>query len=319
MSVRGRRVFAVGASAYSWDDVVSAARVWGDWAQLERHAREGVAEERRAARHGEVISERAVDDAGREFRYARRLLAADEFRVWVARWGLTVEDWVAYLRRDLLRQASAGNLGSEASPPGGSDEEVQRVIWAEAVCSGGLERLARKLAERAAAHRKLTGSAPRGDYEGMEASFRRLCARAVTAEAIEEQIATNRMDWLRADVCRVALESEEAAREAAMGVRVDEMELGQVASDAGAVLARERLYLDSVDPELRRHLLSAQAGELIGPVSLQGEFWLLELLDKAAPSAEDPEIRARAERRLIERAAEEAVLSEVRWYEHPAD
>ena len=300
---------------YSWDDVVSAARVWGDWAQLERQAREGVAGERRAARRGEVLSERDVEAAGRKFRYARRLLAADEFRAWLARWGLTVEDWFSYLRRDRLRQASAGDLASGRSPNGGSGEEVQRAIWAEAVCSGALERLARKLAERTAAHRKLTGSEPGQDYEGMEASFRRLCARAVTAEAIEAQIAISRMEWLRADVCRMALQSEEAAREAALGVLVDEMELGQVASSAGAVLARERLYLDSVDPELRRHLLSAQVGELIGPVSLQGEFWLVEVLDKAAPSAEDPEIRARAERRLIERAAEEAVLSEVTWYE----
>ena len=311
MGVRERRVFAVGAQAYTWADVIAAGRAWGDWGEIERRARDGLARQRLAAERGYPFSEDDVDAAGREFRYERRLLAAEELYAWLEHWELTVAAWLDHLRRALLRAAPA--------EPQARDEPPPEVVWAEAVCSGALERLARKVAERAAAYRATTGTDPGGDHAGMQAAFEELTARAVSARAIEEQIAAHRLDWVEADVRRVTFPAEETAREAALCVRIDGLALAAVAEQAGLAMATQCVALEAAEPELQPHLLSAEPGDLIGPLALDGAFCLVEVADKRPPSAGDPDIVARAERLLRERAATDAVLSEVTWHEHLRD
>jgi hypothetical protein len=46
-----------------------------------------------------------------------------------------------------------------------------------------------------------------------------------------------------------------------------------------------------------------------------GGFQLIEVLDKRAPTAEDPEIRERAIQAIVRRAVEGEVVTRVQWHE----
>src|SRR2546430_3755971 len=135
--VLARVVFSAGGQDYRWSDVVTAARVWSRWAELGRATAGGIAAVRRL---NPPITQAALEDAEHAFRYARSLLAADEMQAWLANWGLAMEDWLAYLRRQI---AGAGGDPGDSPPDRGG--------WAGAVCSGGRAALARGLAERAGA------------------------------------------------------------------------------------------------------------------------------------------------------------------------
>jgi hypothetical protein len=256
----GEPAFAVGERRFRYADVVEAARDWGDWARIEALAREG----------GDPIDADA-------FRYARELLSGDEMRAWLARWHLDVEDWERWLAR-----------------------ELPRAVLVDAVCSGELERLTRRLAERVA----VCDSAD-------PARFAAWCEAAVTPMAIERVLSAHRLDWTRVRCVLLRTPDEGVAAEAALCVREDGRDLAGVAGDAGLELADERLYLS--DTTLGPRLTGARIGELVGPVAVGGELVLALVTERAAPSPEDPEIRARAREAVAERAVETELLRRVRW------
>jgi hypothetical protein len=103
-----RLLFTVGDRAYTWEDVVLAGHVWGEWAALEREVRAGLACLARLDDVGEDgdegedgLGDDELDAAAAEFRYARDLVAADDMHAWLTERGLTVEDWLDHIRRSL--------------------------------------------------------------------------------------------------------------------------------------------------------------------------------------------------------------------------
>ena len=334
----GRVVFSVGGAEYTWEDVVLAAESWGDWARLRERAREGVACLRRMdEEEEESLTAEEVESAANEFRYARDLVSADEMERWLDRWGLTVESWMDSIRSSLLRQKWSGELADVVSRYLPSDEEVERLMQTEAVCSGELMRLARELAGRAAAFEKEKGQAePGGTGRGkgekpslqagvpettarrerltrLDASFRRFRDRVVTPEAIRARIRSSQTDWTCLDLQCVSFPDEEAAREAAFCVREDAEGLEQVAGDANLQARRERVFIEDTDPEMRIHLVGAGKGELLGPIRSGDEFVLCLILDKVLPSSEDSEVAARAERAILKTLLEGEINDRVRW------
>jgi hypothetical protein len=272
MELLGELAFTVGERGFRYADVVDAARAWGDWAHVEERAREG----------GEPIDADA-------FRYDRELLSGDEMRAWLARWHVGVQDWERWLAR-----------------------EVPRDALVEAVCSGELERLTRRLAERAAvwdgAARNGTGAA---EWADLEAHFARWCAVAVTPEAIERVLSAHRLDWTRVRCRLLRTPDAGVAAEAALCVREDGRDLASVAAAAGLEPADERLYL--CDTALGPRLTGARVGELIGPVAVGGELVLALVTEREAPSPDDSETRARAREAVVRRAVETELLRRVRW------
>jgi len=271
-----RPVFTVGSRQFRWSDVAESV----DWETLRR----------KAAVTGESVDDAAVEEAGKRWRYDRSLVAGEEMEAWLERWDLQVADWRAFVRR-----SAAG----DAQPTG---EAGEREIWAEAVCSGELERAARDLAAREAA----TEAAG-----GMDA----LHASACGEKELESLLASMRADWIRVDCRTLTLSSENAAREAALCVRDDGLPLAVVAEQAGAELAEHRLILGDTDKALSEALMSARTGELLGPLPV-GERWVLILVEeKSDPTIDDLEIRQRLEQEAMRRALEREVVNRVRWHE----
>lgn len=318
----GQVVFSVAGAEYRWEDVVLAAELSGDWARLQERVREGIALLRRWEEEPDVLEESEIESAASEFRYQRDLISAEEMEEWLARWGLTAESWMDYVRGLLLRQKWSGDPAGLALGSSSEEGEIEERVLAEAVCSGELRRLASTLAGRAAIAAREAEDGPATPSTGLsrseslasfELSFQRFCEREVTPEAVEAQIRAGQADWTRLDCRCVSFPNEEAAREAALGVRIDGRTLDEVAGDAHGEIRREEFYIEEAPAESRDLFLGARKGELVGPVPIGDEFLLYLVLDKVLPSESDERVGLRARETVVTRLVEGEMNDRVKW------
>jgi hypothetical protein len=317
-------ILSVGGVTYLGSDLVRAARRWSDWAKLEDQIRQGLACVARADETDDDVGDEELQAAASEFRYERDLLSGEEMEVWLARWALDADDWMEYLRRGLLRERWATELAGTAARYSVEPEDVEEALPAEAICSGFLTRTARKLAGRAAAAARareegwLAEEAFEVDaevaLERIDAAFRQFCERIVTEAALAAQLASRRLDWIRMECQCLSLPTLESAREAALCVREDGMDLDEVAGSAGASVEAVSDFLEDWEPALRDSLLAAGAGALLGPIASGDGFLLVLVREKVLPSLEDPAVRSRAEERLLDAALAREMDTRVTWH-----
>jgi hypothetical protein len=342
-------VFTVEGESYRWRDVVFAAVRRGEWRAIARRVREGMACQRATEGSANALPAGVLDAAGREFRYARDLVTALSMEEWLTRWGITARDWTSYLRRAALRELFATELREMVKSHPVSDEDIAPHLMAEAICSGELERIARDLAGRAAgaaAAPEDDSSATNGNgsrpttrvfvgsheeaanvlnvdfadvmdltarFDRLEARFSRFRLASVSDRAVHDWLSGRKLDWVRFD-CRVmAFANREMASEAAAMLRDDGEGFTSVYVAAHAEPREELFFLDQMDPAIRDHFLSARAGDLVGPVRVNGEYALYLVREKILPSAHDPEVRRRAEEGVLHHALEQQLSHRVQW------
>jgi hypothetical protein len=314
-----RPVFTIDNETYSWSDVVASAWLRGDRPKLEQATRHGLACLRRLTASSEELDEQEASEAEARFRYARNLLSGEEMQAWLDLWELEVSEWRAYVRRAVLRERWAHELDETAARFPSADEEVEGALWAEAVCSGFLEEAARRLAGDLALATE-AGESLAGDREAVlartAAAAERAGADTATEEALSHEVAAQRLEWLRIEGDVLELPAEDLAREAALCIREDGRALAEVAAECGAEPRLLSVYMGEIERELASTLLAAREGELVGPVPRNGAFALLFVRTKAPPTLGDPEVRRKAEERVIARAVERAVATKVKWHEH---
>jgi hypothetical protein len=314
-ALAGRPVLTVAGRTYSWEDVLAAAELRGELLELERRTREGLACVRRAEAESSTPTADEVRAAATVFRYDRNLLAAEELEAWLEARGLTIGEWNRHLRRALLRERWRDELGKIVATFAVGDEKVEENLLAEAFCTSFLRNAADRLAEDAA-----LAAAAGAEPDGIATLTR--AADAVRARApepleVEQEIAAHALDWTRIEAETLELDDAEAAREAALCVRVDGRSLADVADDCGVAATTLVLYLADADPELRLALVSASPGELIGPLEREAGLTLLQLREKTEPRADDPELGARAAAALSARVVERELRDRVVWHERP--
>ena len=316
-----RSLFTVADRTYAWEDVLLAAELRGELGALERETRQGLGCLRRLASEAGELPSEALRAAATVFRYEHNLLAAEELETWLDAHGLTVSDWNGYLRRLLLRERWVDELEWIESEFAVGDEEVEAALPAEAVCTGFLRRAAERLAEDAALAASVDAVEDSPDRITLLAALMRAAdvvrARAPSAPEVEREVAARGLDWVRIEAETLELADAEAAREAALCVRVDGRPLTDVAEECGLPANALVLYLGDADPELRNALVSATPGELIGPIERGAGHILLQLRAKAAPSADDPELGHRAAAVLAARVIERELRDRVLWHERP--
>jgi hypothetical protein len=317
----GRPLFTVAGRTYAWEDVLIGAELRGELAVLERQARLGLACLRRLAAEPDALPPETLRAAAAAFRHEHNLLAADELDAWLAARDLTVADWNAYLRRLLLRELWAPELERIESVLAVGDDEVEAALPAEAACTGFLRRAAERLAEDAALIAEADAVEDAGDRAAFIAALTReadaVRTRPPSPADVDREVAAHALDWIRIDAVALELADAEAAREAALCVRVDGRSLADVAGDSGVPAGELVLYLEDVEPELRTPLVSARPGELVGPFEGPVGQLLLELRSKTAPSTADPELVRRASAVLTARAVERELRDRVVWHERP--
>ena len=357
-AISERRIFSVGESVYTWEDVVLAAALWGEWDDLRREVQGGLACLKRledVEDEEEALPEDEVSAAAAEFRYARDLIAAEDMEAWLEDRGLTAADWMDHIQRSLLIKKWAADLEGIQEEHPVDPEEVDQVIACDAICGGRAAAWAARLADRAAvgammfeerrdagpeteisehevrslleafpaaaADASLSGELPSVDpsrlaaLARLEVAWQRFAEGQVTPQAIREQVAAHGIDWTRLSVQSVLLRDPDSAREAALCIREDGRDPAEVAAESGAELTAGTWFLDEVEAGLRDHLLGARRGEVLGPLRLKDGFAVVSVLAKQPPVAEDPAVRARAERALLKRSVRSEVESRVRWNE----
>jgi hypothetical protein len=296
-AIESRDVFSVAGTVYTWGDVISAAKARGEWQEVERAAAA------RVAASGEPDPD-TVAEAGRRFRRQRDLLAADDLEDWLASWGLTPDDWWDYVRGSLAREGGAA-LRALGGPP-------ERAVAVEAICSGFLERAARRLAEDAAL---AAAAGERVELADLAPLGERRRAAAARPDALEREVEARRLDWTRFECDVLEVLDSNVADEAALCVRVDGQELAKVAAACGGAVTRLEVVLAEAGPELAPHLLATREEELVGPLEVNGAFALLLVRRRTPPSLEDPELRQRAEAEAVRRAVARELRTHVRWLE----
>jgi hypothetical protein len=350
----GQPLFTVGRRRYGRRDVIAAAILRGEWRPFVDQARAGLACARRLSDEAEEPDSFDLELAAREFREARGLVSSEDTEAWLARHGLSFEDWSAYLERSLLRRIWAGEIGDIVSRYGVGDEELGLILHAEAVCSGELQRFAETLADRAAVGERALGagfpaaaalddllvartarecaaalgspvpgpaSAPHWTGQAvelarMEATFQACVRHAITPEAVHAQIVAHRLEWIRLRWRCVVLRDEAAAREAVLCLRHDGELLDEVAERAGVTARVEEPLVERVDAAIRAAAISARPDDLLGPWPAADGFRLALLLAKAQPAESDAEVRRRAEEEIARSLVADAAKSVV-WHERP--
>jgi hypothetical protein len=314
-AVREAPVFSAGGRSFNWEDVIEAAGARGDWQELERQTRELLELERLVAAAGELPSTTEVSGAANAFRYERNLLAADELQHWLARWEISVDEWLAFIRRSLLTGRPA--VAEDTSV---SEGELARATWVRAVCSGELRTFARRFAEQIAVHVRLHDEAaptsPGGETFEPADEVDRFCRSQLTEQRLATEVAANLIGWTRLECHYLVHQDPVVLREAALCVTEDGRELDEVANDAALELKRVSFYLDDIEPSLRTRLLAARPGDLLEPAPMNDAYWLVLVVDRVPPTLEDAALRARAAQAITQRALAAEVSKTVRWHEH---
>ena len=336
-------VFTVEGEPYRWRDVILSAVRWGAWHALETQVVEAAACVKHAEATGQPLPDGVLDAEGREFRYALDLVSAKSMEDWLSRWGLSVNDWMGYLRRKQMRARWPELRRTLAEHHPLRDEDALRLTLVDAICSGELDKWARTLARRAAIHANgsdptsgavtepgsldswpfastlfgadtTTLHAAESRLRRMDDAFRQFRAAHVTARAVEAYVGLRHIDWVRVD-CRVmAFPDEGMAAEAALLLRDDGEGFTGVYSAAHTLPRADCFFLDQIDAGLRGAFLGARTGDLIGPMRVDGEYVLYLIEEKTLPTPLDPAVMRRAEEGVLEQALERQTTGRVRWH-----
>jgi hypothetical protein len=327
-------------------DVVLAAIGWSEWQRLERWLTEVLSCEADARNRGEKIAAGELRAEVVAFRRSRGLLAGEDYLRWLAERSLSSEDVIAHLERKAFHERSGSRRRKPPACGPRSLERIEQTIDAEAVLSGRLrswaERLARcaaaiggleargenpsadsspwngRLVEAASSSRtsgltaaEVAERAPRiAELLTAEGTFESLIA---TPGVIDQRLDLHRLDWQRLVWDEVIFDSEGAAREAAMMVREDGLELGEVVTLARVNSQPREAYWSEV-PELASLLLGGDEEELLGPFPSEGSWRLVALRSRVPVSSEIPELRDRARSELVEDALGRYLAGRVFWH-----
>ncbi len=344
-------VFSVEGDLYCWRDVILSAVRSGAWRDVERRARQGAACSHHAEATRGVLPSTAVDAASREFRYAHDLVTAHSMEEWLARRGLTAQEWTGYLRRDLYQRQWAAQPEDLAARYPIPDDEAATLAFVDAKCSFALETWARALAARAAAHTAVmstsyknggTATAPSADTEPeslppalpvralgtddsarlsaaagrlrkVEASVAAFRTSVVTEPALRSYVSARQLDWVRFGCRIMSFPDEGMAAEAALLLREDGEGFTAVYQVAHTVPKGAHFFLDDVDDTLRDFFLGSRVGDVIGPVRRDGAYVLYQVDEKVLPVVGDPHVRCRAEAGVLAAALEQQCDRRVTW------
>ena len=338
-------LLSAGGTAWTYGDALLLGLLTGVWSLFERDVTEGLALEA----SGVEAPEDDVRAAIVAFRRERRLLAAEDLRVWMGERGLDGQAVQDCLRRAVLR-AGAGRQAARdavASFPVAASR-LAGALPAEAFVSGTLRRCGESLADRAVAlaagepqpadprlvdprlvdalERAAGAGLDRGFGQdlhdraalvvGADAAYRAFLDRAAGEERIVARLRDRRLDLTKVRFDEVRFGNVDAAREAWQCLRADGMCLPQVAARAGVECIAQEAEIGDLARTLRPGMIAGRPGELVGPLQVDDEWQLAVVHDRRTPTLADREIRRRLTEEVAARALARQAAGRVHWHGH---
>lgn len=320
----------------------------GDWARFERRLTEGLCCAARADAEDLPPPDAAIDEAAAAFRYERDLISGSDMSEWLARVGVSTDDWTAYLTRDVLRLMWADELEDllDRYPP--SPRQLEAAAIAEGISSGLFDVFEASFAERAATafdecpdlfasghagslahaesatrlvrqHAHWLTMCPEAESVArltwildIDDAYRAASERLVGEEGLQHVIEGHRLDWVVVDMDTITFADEEAAREAILCVKEDGLSMQDVGALSHHPVTRDRRFLEDMPAEHRDHLLSVELGRLIGPLPIDGRFQVAAVLARTTPTLDDEQVGQRARAALLEQAGRRAARDHVK-------
>ena len=336
-------VFTVGDTDYQWIDVALAAMARGDWPAFERRLEEGLACAEQAEREGTAPSADDLESAANDFRYERELIAAAEINAWLERFELSVDDWMSYLARELLRGRYLTSLDEliDRHPP--SRSQLESAAYVEGICSGLFDEFDAALAARAALaatvehdvtmpedrfdavaeriaranERWLSARTPEDTLArlarvlSIESRYHEVTAAMASPASLADVVQTHRLDWQQIELDTVSFATDHAAREALLCITIDRLSLHDVAALSRLAAERRTWFQDEIDADLRDRLIAVEPGGVLGPIVVNGHFDVTAVVRRTVPSLTDPRVAERAREVVVDAAVRRAVQDRV--------
>ena len=340
--------FSFKGSAVTVGEILRAAHTLGALEPSASQLAWEVACEDEADGAGLEADEASVDSMVEQFRYDRDLESAEETEAWLDMRGLTADDLQSYFTRLYWWKTLKEKVAPVPYEAERVDSELLDALAAELLISGGLVPLAVEFSRRLVAR---DGSETRVEpglveqerarfleragvgpedlpgwlaaldrdqdwFDGMlemEVKYRIRCDAALAPEQLSRGLAAARLPLTRLKIERVEFDTVDAAREALLCVRDDDLTLEDVARETRYPFERLEVYAEDLPDDQRQRFLCAKIGELQGPTPAEGMFRVSCLLARSEPALADPLVRLRIERRILNAHFSEAGAELVRW------
>jgi hypothetical protein len=299
--------------------------------------------ERLASEQGLEPDESAVDAAAIAFRYQYDLITAEETERWLEGRGVSLGEFGEYFGRKYWGRTYSGALQVPASTYQTAAAEEKDLFLVDLILSGALDQMAERLSYRIAAHanenseegakeerarfltaRRITDLgawlAQLGRDEkwlnemlAAEAAYRRCVAHILTEQALQKELGPLRLNLTRFDLETVEVDSKDAAAEVAACVRNDGMAMSEIAEEGRYPFRSSEVLLEDVPSEQQQKFLSVKAGTLFDPIARGDGFEVWRVKTRTEPSLQDASVRARLEKRIVDRCFNELLSKYIDW------
>jgi hypothetical protein len=327
-------VCACGTQEYTARDAIDAAIFRGEledeWQKFLCH----IAAEERADELELELDESAISAAAEEFRYQRDLITAEETEAWLTNRGLTFDDFSDYFARQYCVAALNEGFSPEQIGYTSAAPELRDLFLAELILCGALEHMTTKLMWRLAA--RSAGEGPTSEAVAperrkflhrisiepallakwleelgrdsqwldemlsIEAAYGMHCDRLLVPAARQRELMALRLRLTRFEIELIELESHDAAKEALLCVREDEMSMEEVATEGRYPYRRADFLLEDLPADAQQTYLSASPGDMLEPIPHGDGFELCRIIKKVEPRLEDPTVKSRVDQRLLD-------------------
>jgi hypothetical protein len=338
-----RVIFSRGERQFTAGEIIDCAVLRGEIDPLwDEFVRIGECD-RLASEQGLEPDESAVDAAAIAFRYQHDLITAEETERWLESRGVSLGEFGEYFARKYWDRTYSGATQVPASTYQAAGAEEKDLFLVDLILSGSLDQMAERLSYRIAAQadenseegakeeraRFLTA---RGitdlaawlaqfgrDEEWLnqmlaaEAAYRRRVAHILTEQALQKELGPLRLNLTRFELETVEVDSKDAAAEVAACVRNDGMEMSEVAEESRYPFHSSEVLLEDVPSEQQQKFLSVKAGMLFEPIPRGDGFEVWRVKTRTEPSLQDVTIRARLEKRIIDRCFNELLSKYIDW------
>jgi hypothetical protein len=338
-----RVIFSRGERQFTAGEIIDCAVLRGEIDPLwDEFVRIGECD-RLASEQGLEPDESAVDAAAIAFRYQHDLITAEETERWLESRGVSLGEFGEYFARKYWGRTYSGATQVPTSTYPTAAAEEKDLFLVDLILSGSLDQMAERLSYRIAAQadenseegakeeraRFLTA---RGitdlaawlaqfgrDEEWLnqmlaaEAAYRRRVAHILTEQALQKELGPLRLNLTRFELETVEVDSKDAAAEVAACVRNDGMEMSEVAEESRYPFHSSEVLLEDVPSEQQQKFLSVKAGMLFEPIPRGDGFEVWRVKTRTEPSLQDVTIRARLEKRIIDRCFNELLSKYIDW------